>query len=468
MSREAGASPAPPHEYAACEPVPPQARSIGFGHMLAIWTGANANNGTWYVGGVVAGAAFGGAALATLTANPLAYLVMALVGLIGFRTGVSTMALTRPALGLSGSMLPSLLNVVQLVGWNAVNTFIAAISVTYILHYWIGTPPFGSPGDTGPLLVGLSLMALLNMLSILYGHRSVKVMECLGTVAILALGLWETVLVLRDVPLAAIWSWSPPEGQLMPVGRAVDAMAAFSLGWVPVIADFTRYCRTRSAATLAPVLGANLGLFWFAFVGIICTIAAAVTTGVYDPNLSDPSSTAARLGLGALAFVIILLASVTTNAINIMGAGISMTNCLPRLRAMPALWITALLSVALSLVPLFLASFLESFILFLDGIGMLFGPLFGILLADYFLLRRPYLAAELTNPDGPYRYQRGVRRSAVLAWALAVGGFLAFKQIPAMTDGPGCIFPSLLLAALLHVLLSRPGRGVQPLGLKSE
>ncbi len=440
------------HEYAAREPVPPAARSIGFGHMLAIWTGANANNGTWYVGGVVAASAFGGAALATLTANPLAYLVMALVGFMGWRTGVSTMALTRPVLGDAGSALPSLLNVIQLMGWNAVNSFIAAISVTYILHFWLGTPAYGQPGDTGPLLLGLGLMALLNVLAIFCGHRSVKVVECLGTVAILGLGLWETALVLRDVSFAEIWAWRPPEDQLLPVGRAVDAMAAFSLGWVPVIADFTRYCRTRSAATVAPVVGANLGLFWFAFVGIVCTIAAAVQTGVYDPNHSDPSSLAARLGLGALAFFIILLASVTTNAINIMGAGISLTNVLPRLRAMPALWGVALASTALSLAPLLSGSLVKTFILFLDGIGMLFGPLFGVLLADFFLLRRPYQAADLTRAGGP---RRGLRRGALAAWALAVLGFLLLRQIPAVAESVGCTFPALALAALLTLALAR-------------
>ena len=443
------------HEYAACEAVPQADRSIGFGHMLAIWTGANANNGTWYVGGVVAASAFGGAALATLTANPLAYVVMALVGFMGLRTGVSTMALTRPALGVTGSALPSLLNVIQLMGWNAVNSFIAAISVTYILHFWLGTPAYGSPGDTGPLLLGLGLMALLNVVAIFCGHRSVKVVECLGTVAILGLGLWESVLVLRDVSFAEIWAWQPPAEQFLPVGRSVDAMAAFSLAWVPVIADFTRYCRTKAAATVAPIIGANLGLFWFAFVGIVCTIAAAVQTGTYDPNLADPSSQAARLGLGALAFVIILLASVTTNAINIMGAGISLTNCLPRLRAMPALWGVTLASTGLSMVPLFSGSLVHTFILFLDGIGMLFGPLFGVLLADYFLLRRPYVAADLTRADGPYRYRCGVHPGALAAWALAVLGFLVLRQIPAVADSIGCTFPALALAALLTLLLVR-------------
>lgn len=438
-------------EYPAREPVPAEHRNIGFAHMLAIWTGANANNGSWYVGGVAAGAAFGGAALATLTANPLAYAVMALIGLMGFRAGVSTMALTRPALGGRGSLLPSLLNAIQLIGWCAVNTFIAAISVTHILHAWLGTPAYGDPGGDQAMLLGIGLMSALNLVSVAGGHRSVKLAECVGTLAILGLGLWETVAVLRAVPLADILHWHPPAGKALALGQVVDAMAAFSLGWVPVIADFTRYCRTRAAATWAPVLGANLGLFWFAFVGILCTIAAAVTTGTYDPNLSDPSSIASQLGLGAVAFGLILLASATTNAINILGAGISLTNCLPKLKPLPTVWAVALAASLLSCVPLFLSSLLDSFILFLDGVGMVFGPLFGILLADRFLLRRPY------DPEAFRRdADRGFKLAAFAAWGLAVGAFLLAGHLGIFEDSVGRTFPALVLAGLLYALFSRP------------
>src|SRR5690625_7262222 len=93
--------------------------------MIAIWVGANSNNASWYVGGTVAGMAFAGAIGVTLIANPIAYLILALVGFMGFKVGTSTMALTRPAFGIRGSILPTVLNTIVFLGWAVVNTFIA-------------------------------------------------------------------------------------------------------------------------------------------------------------------------------------------------------------------------------------------------------------------------------------------------------------------------------------------------------
>lgn len=60
----------------------------------------------------MAGAAFGGAILVALVANPIAYVILAIVGLMGYKIGVSTMALTRPAFGIKGSILPTSLNTI--------------------------------------------------------------------------------------------------------------------------------------------------------------------------------------------------------------------------------------------------------------------------------------------------------------------------------------------------------------------
>src|SRR5690625_6938526 len=103
-------------------------------------------------------------------------------------------------------------------------------------------------------------------------------------------------------------------------------MAAFSLAWVLGIADFTRYTPTVKSATIAPMIGACIALIWFAFVGIISTIGTALSTGIYNPDNSDPSSLVSSLGLGWLALVLIIVACVTTNVVNLMAAGISVTN----------------------------------------------------------------------------------------------------------------------------------------------
>ncbi|WKB36251.1 cytosine permease [Terrilactibacillus sp. S3-3] len=153
-------------EYGATESVPAKARNLSFWDMFATWIGANANNGTWYIGGVVAGCALTGSIIVTLIANPIAYFIMALVGYMGYKAGTSTMALTRPSFGIRGSYLPTLVNLTQFIGWTAVNTFIAAISVSFLLKSAFGWAAFSEKGGYKSMIVGILLMSVLHFISI--------------------------------------------------------------------------------------------------------------------------------------------------------------------------------------------------------------------------------------------------------------------------------------------------------------
>jgi len=443
-------------EYAALETVPQSERTISFLDMLTTWIGANANNGTWYVGGVVAGATFGGAVLVTLVSNPIAYIIMALIGFIGYKVGTSTMALTRPAFGIRGSFLPSVLNITQFIGWTSVNTFIAAISISYILKDIFGLPAYGSNGSEKTMLIGIGVMSILHLISIATGHKSVKMVEKIGVVFILILGVWETVVVLKQVPLSKIIAWRPPSGKIMDIGSAFDAMAAFSLGWVPAIADFTRYSKSKKASTVAPIIGANVGLFWFAFVGIIGAIGTAVTTGVYDPNNSDPSTIVSKLGLGVIALLVIILTSTTANAINLMGAGISVTNLNKKIKSQTALFGVTILAALLTIVPIYASSFLDSFQMFLDYVGMVFGPIFGIMITDYYLVRKKQYAAEqFDNEKGKYWYKSGFNLVTISVWTISVIIFLFMKNLPVFTKTIGAIYPIIIISSILYFISSK-------------
>ena len=443
-------------EFGAVESVPASARSLSFGDMVATWVGANANNGSWYVGGVVAGTAFAGSVCVTVIANPIAYVIMALIGFMGFKVGTSTMALTRASFGVRGSYLPSLLNTTQFIGWTAVNTFIAAISVSFICKEWLGMPALGEAGGDTTMLMGIAFMSVLHLVSIATGHRSVKLVERIGVVLVLFLGVWETIVVLQNVSLEAIMNWQPPADKRMPFGSAMDVMAAFSLGWVPAIAEFTRYGKSKATATLAPMIGANLSLFWFAFVGIIATIGMAVNSGVYDPNYSDPSTIVSKLGLGSVAFLVIIITSTTANAVNLMAAGISLTNVTKKIPPLVSLWLVTAVAAALTVVPLYLSDFLHSFILFLDYIGMVFGPIFAILIVDYYFLRKGnYVPAAFAERRGQYWYRNGFNPWALVTWISGVIVFWLLHKQPFFTDTVGATYPVIVLSGIIYYAASK-------------
>lgn len=443
-------------EYSAIEPVPIDKRSISALDMFATWVGANANNGTWYVGGVIAALCFIPSLYVTLIANPIAYIIMALVGYIGYKIGISTMALTRITFGVKGSIIPSLLNTTQFIGWTAVNTFIASISVSFLLKDLFGMPVFGEPGGNTTMLIGICIMSVLHLLSIASGHRSVKIVERIGVGLIILLVIWETVVVFQQVSLDQIINWRPPADKALPFGSAIDIMAAFSLGWTPAIAEFTRYCKTKTAATWVPMLGANIGLFWFTLIGSIVTIGVAISTGAYDPNNSDPSGIVSKLGLGVLAFLVIIITSTTANAINLMASGISLTNVIPKLKALPALWIVTAIAAFITLIPLYIGSFLESFTMFLDYIGMVFGPIFAIVITDYYLLHNKEQSTDdLNKKNGRYWFSGGFNIRAVVIWAIGVILFLLLRNAGFVTAYTGATYPAMIITGILYFFFAK-------------
>lgn len=444
-------------EYYATEAVPMSQRNIGFWDMIAIWVGANSNNASWYVGGTVAGMAFAGAIGITLFTNPIAYLILALVGFMGFKVGTSTMALTRPAFGIRGSVLPTVLNTIVFLGWAVVNTFIAVISISYLFSDLFGWPAYGEPGGTGPMLLGIGLMTVLNLGAVSLGRNSVKIVERVGIILTLFLGLWITVAVLNTHSLTEIASWRPPENAVLPVGKAIDVMAAFSLAWVLGVAEFTRYTPTVKTATVAPMIGACVALLWFAFVGIIATIGTALSTGVFDPDNSDPSSIVSNLGLGWIALALIIVACVTTNVVNLMAAGVSVTNITKKIKPLHAIWTVTVISGVLMLVPLYMTSFLDTFMGFLDYIGMVLSALLGILIADYFFVRRrKYDVQAFEERGGKYWYARGINIRAVAVWVAGVIFFLISQRTTMIGGTIGAVYPTIILTAVLYILISIP------------
>jgi len=448
-----------PAEFGRVESIPLAHRRMSNWDLFATWIGANANNGTWYIGGVIAACGFQTASTTLVIVGLISYALLAVASYMGYRTGVPAMALTRASFGLRGSFIPSVINVIQFIGWAAVNTFIAATSISYIFGELFGWPLYGKPGGTFGLIVGIIIMSILHLLSISVGEKSVRMIERVGIVLVVIFVLWESVVVFQTVSFHDIVSWQPPHSLRMSSGVAADTLAAFNLAWVTAASDFSRFTAKKSAATTYSFLGANLGLFWFAFIGLFATIGTAVSLNHFDPNNSDPSTVAAKLGLGIIALLVIVLTSTTANAVNLMSAGSALTNMTHRLSLNVSLWIVTLTATLVTFIPVYLASFLDVFEAFLDGIGMFLGPEIAIFLVDYFFLKRKqYELGEFTKVRGAYWYTHGINWLAVISWILGVVSYWGLKQVPAIANTVGATFIAMAITAVIYWLLMRATR----------
>ena len=215
-------------------------------------------------------------------------------------------------------------------------------------------------------------------------------------------------------------------------------------------------------ATLGEMTGRpDLFFYWlsnkqFAFIGLISTIGIAITSGIYDANNSDPSTIASKLGLGVIALLVIILTSMTANAVNLLGAGSALANIFPKLSLKHALWVVVALATLVTFIPMFVGSFLATFETFLDYVAMVLGPTIAIICTDFYLLaHRHYRVSEFGKVNGAYWYRGGVNPAAIITFIAGVVIFLAGHQLPIFVNTIGMTFIDMLLSAALYAGLSR-------------
>lgn len=441
--------------FGQVEAISTDKRTMSNWDMFATWVGANANNGTWYIGGVIAAAGMYTASTTLIISGLVSYALLALASFMGFKTGLPMMALTRASFGLRGSFLPSIINIVQFIGWAAANTFIAAISISVIFKDLFGWQAYTAGGKAG-LVIGIIIMSLLHLASISLGERSVRMIERIGIILVAIFVIWESIVVFQHVSLADIFAWTPPAKVRISSGAAIDILAAFNLAWVTASSDFSRFTKRKSGATGWSFLGANIGLFWFAFIGLTATIATALMNNAFDPNDSDPSTIASKLGLGIIALLVIVITSTTANAVNLMAAGSALTNMWHKLKLTPALWIVTIGATLVSFIPLWFATFLDVFILFLDYIGMFLGPEIAVFLVDFFFIRKgQYELSEFTKVDGKYWYNGGLNWLAIGAWLIGIALYFGLKSVDIISQTIGVTFVAMALTGVIYYIAAK-------------
>lgn len=439
-------------DYGIEEAVPEQDRHYSFWDMAAVWMGANCHPASWWIGGVIAAAGFSVAIKVNLIVAPVSSVIIALIAFMGFKVGTTTIGISRVPLGINGSKVAGAINGLSGIGWSAVGNFLGAITMSYIFASLFGTPVYGEPGSTGIMVFGVLLCGVLSMAFVsVSGSRSIAIGEKILAVLLIVMSGWITYAVLQTYNIQDIIAWVPQAEAFLPFGLAVDALMAYSLGWVLSACEFTRYAKKSSTSTLAPGLGLTVALWWFVLVGTIGTIAVAMNTGIFDPNMSDPSSLAAGLGLGWIAFGVILFSVVSTNLINIYVGAYSIMNMFPKLELKPALNLTGVLTVLIGLVPIGVGSFYHSFEVFLCYLGATLPTLAAILIVDYYIIRKGDYRIELIGKkNGPYWYGNGVNWYAIAAWGLGAAAYLYLKSIGFGANLIGAVVPSMFLSGLIY------------------
>lgn len=416
------------------QPTAQPERNLGGTDYFLLWAGVAISLAEIWAGGFLAPMGFWMGLLAILLGHLIGNTLMALGGIIGSEHGIMSMVSVRPSFGIRGSNLAAVLNILQLVGWASIMLIIGGRagamlgeSVGGILasdKFWI-------------LIIGLGTLFWA-----LYIGKSVwKIMQNTAVVALLLVIILMTWICFSEFGTGML-SVKPKD---MPFMIGLDFVIVMPISWLPLVADYSRFSKKSAPAFWGTWWGYFIVSSWMYLLGLIATLL----TGETDPGILI-LQIMGKIGLAVPALIMVVFSTITSDFPDVYSATCSMMNISQKISAKVFMWIVGIFTIFVAMI--FPAEQYENFLLFIGGMLI---PLFGVVLTDYFILRKGRLkTAEIYHAGGEYWYYKGVNVMAMISWA---AGFLVFEFIAIMEYPVGGSLPSMLVSGILYLILM-PGK----------
>ncbi len=344
------------------------------------------------------------ALLAIVIGTLLGTVLLSLAGMVATDSGVPTMVTLRPALGIRGSYAPSGLNILQLVGWAALEIIIMAQAARAMSDHYL---------DFSGYYWWLVFFGLVGMAMAVGGPIVVvrQWMQKFGVWVVVAAAAWLTFYLFHAYDMGEIWR-RQGEGGFPNFWQGVDIVVALPVSWLPLVGDYSRFARRALPAALGTYVGYAIANIWFFTLGMLYVQALQTDPGGFVDALVKMML---PLTAGWLALIVLLVGETDEAFANIYSTAVSIQNLAPRLaHALLAMLVGSLaivVAVSLDLIEY------ENFLLLIGGV---FVPVFGILVADYFVARgRRYEVAALYEQSGRYWYGWGVNPIGFAVWIVA-------------------------------------------------
>jgi nucleobase:cation symporter-1, NCS1 family len=421
-------------------PTAPERRTWSTYNIAALWIGMSVVITTYTLasGLMAQGMKWWQAMITILLGNTIVLIPMILNAHAGTKYGLSFPVLCRASFGVRGANVPAMLRAIVACGWFGIQTWIGALALDALFGAaWAGWNSV--PGKTA---IAFAIFWGIQIVIILKGTEGIKVLESWSAPLLLgggALLLWWGID--RGGGLGRILgesqklqTGSTPFWTLFPAALTANVgyWATLSLN----IPDFTRYAKSQRSQALGQALGLPTTMTAFAFIGVAVTSATIV---IFGAPIWDPVVLVTKIGgAGVVVFaaLVVLAAQLTTNmAANVVSPSNDFSNLSPRrISYVTGGLITAVIGVVM--MPWKLYSDAAAYIFtWLLGYSSLMGALGGILIADYWVLRKQQLdVADLFREQGRYTYRNGINMKAIAALVLAilpvVPGFIRAVSVP--------------------------------------
>ncbi len=412
------------------------------------------------------------AVLTIFLGNVIVLIPMVLNAHAGTKYGIPFPVYCRASFGLIGANIPALLRALVACGWFGIQTWIGGGAIyrifTAFIPAWNNLPKyFGDPGVAGSGVNVAQLACffafwLVNMWVIYMGIESIRILLNIKAPLLILLGLallaWAYMqaggfgeMLSRPSQFAM---GQPKEGKFW--GFFVLALTGNVSFWATLalnIPDFTRYAKSQKDQFWGQILGLPTTMGLYSFIGVAVTSAAFVIYAhrpdVVRKDLWDPIYLLSLFDNKAVlvfAMVALALATLATNiAANVVSPSNDFAHLWPRMISFRiGGLITGIIGILIQPWRLLANSsvYIDKWLI---GYSLLLGAVGGVLIADYFVIRRTKLdQAGLYRKDGPYWYRSGFNPIAIFALlcgiVLCIPGFLAalgkVVALNSQTDAP--------------------------------
>jgi len=386
-------------------------------NIAALWVGMAICVPTYTLGGVLTaffGLSVGEALITILVANVIVLIPLTLNAYPGTKYGIPFPVLLRSSFGVIGSNIPCLIRGIVACGWFGIQTMFGGIAIHILFSNLL--PGWNMLGGIGEV-IGFFIFLVMNLYIVIRGSESIKILETMAAPLLLAVSLGLMIWAMPQVSiteLLAIPANRPEDASFW--GYFFGGLTAMVGFWATLslnIPDFSRYAKSQKDQVVGQVVGLPLTMFFFASLGVVLTAASTTLVG---ETISDPINLIGKIDspfLVVIAMAMIIIATLSTNtAANVVSPTNDFQNIAPKkIDHTKGVILTGIIGILLmSWELLKKLGIIESDVSveamysgWLLGYSSLLGPIAGIMIVDYFLIKKQSLQLpELYKTNGIY------------------------------------------------------------------
>lgn len=422
-------------------PLSSDKRTVGFFGIFSIWVAANFVITTILTGMLfLPDISFTDTLWVIFIGSAIGAIPIALMGRIGTRTGLPTMVITRAAFGQKGALLPALANTIVLVGWSWIQAYMAGLSFDYAVHFLTGYS-------------NINLFTILTQVLVvfitIYGIRGIDKTQRFISVAMLTLSFMVFYKLFTTYDVHALVQMQLTENPTTTIIIAFDIVIATAFSWMSSVSDYNRSAKSEVGGMVATYLGYVLASM--VAMGLGAAVGGfSLVLGIEQTY--DPTVLLAAHGFGLIAAIVVFLSVVSTNAMALYSANMSLLNIIPKVQFWKSAVMLGVITILGALMKEALMTHFFDFVLF---IATLYIPIFSIVLADFYIVKKGRYDAEdiALNNRGYYKYVKGVHPAAYITYVISAALAIYFTYISPLAIGSTIL--TFFISGILYVILAK-------------